>query len=165
MISFGPFLTCYSGISITPPNIEITGYALEFSSTSQGVKIPIYRRKDRNEGAFTDYVFHHQDLPFTIPYQTYYSLPTQAGLFVGLESLIVALYEDHQVARPLMDFLSEFRDCLPLVKTPLFPNAKPRCAFKPQLTELGFYLVELSSYSRRITATVAWYSAPQKLDR
>ena len=56
-----------------------------------------------------------------------------------------------------MDFLNEFRDCLPLIKTPLFPNAKPRCAFKPQLTELGFYLVELSSYSRRITASVAWY--------
>jgi hypothetical protein len=56
-----------------------------------------------------------------------------------------------------MDFLSELRDCLPLKKTPLFPNANPRSAFKPQLTELGFYLLELFSYSRTITVTVGWY--------
>jgi len=157
MISFGPFLTRCSGKSPALPNVENTGYVLEFSSASQGARIPIYRRHDGGECDFSDYLFREQDAPFSMPYRPYNSVRTETGLFVGLDSLIVALYRDRQVARPLVGFLSEFRDSLPLEKTPLLPIAKPRAAFKPALTELGFYLMDLFSYGRRVSASAGWY--------
>ena len=82
---------------------------------------------------FSDFIFHEKDVPFTMRYRQYNSVNTKIGLFVGLESLIVALYQDRRVARPLLDFLGEFRDALQLEKTPLFPNAKPKAALKPAL--------------------------------
>ena len=157
MISFGPFLTRASGKSLALPNVENTGYVLEFSSASQGARIPIYRRYDGSECDFSDYLFREQDAPFPMSYRPYNSVQTETGLFVGLDSLIVALYQGQEVARPLVGFLTEFRDSLPLEKTLFFPNSKPRAVFKPALTELGFYLMDVFSYGRRLTASIGWY--------
>jgi len=157
MISFGPFLTRCSGKSVALPNLENTGCVLEFSSATQGARIPIYRRHEGNGCGFWDYLVREQDVPFPMMRRPYNSVQTGTGLFVGLESLIVALYQDRQVARPLVEFLGEFRDSLALEKTALFPNSRPRTGFKPRLTELGFYLVDLFSYGRRLTASVGWY--------
>jgi hypothetical protein len=157
MIAFGPFLTRGPGRSLARPNIESTGCLLEFSSASQGARIPIYRRRDEGARDFSDYLFHERDAPFPMRYSPYNAVQTELGLFVGLESLIVALYQERQVARPLERFLSEFRDCLPLEKAAIFSDAKPKAGFKPGLTELGFYLLDMFSYGRRLTASVGWY--------
>lgn len=157
MVSFGPFLTRCPGESPAPDKIEHTGFALEYSSAHQGVSIPLYLRKDRAETEFNDYVFRVQDAPVRLKGRPFDSVQTQVGLFVRLEMLLVALYAESQVARPVHDFLSEFRASLPLNKSSLFPSHRPRIAFKPEATQLGFYLNDLFSYGRTISVSVAWY--------
>src|SRR6266540_1720729 len=133
MISFGPFLTRSACARLADPKIESTGYTLEFSSAGHAARVPIYRRQEKTGDDFNDYLFCVQDAPVALRCRPYDSVQTEFGLFVRLESLIAAIYLERQVARPLANFLSEFRESFPLEKTSLFPNAKPQAAFKPEL--------------------------------
>lgn len=156
MITFGPYLARVSEKRLLLPKVEDTGYVLEYARPEQGVRIPIYRRTETSLGGFHDYLLHSRDTPFSFQYQPYYAVQSERGLFVSLENLIVALYKEGQVARPLTDFLSEFCDALPLPEDRLFSNRRPRAAFTGELTRMGYCVVDVWSYGRRLSAGVGW---------
>lgn len=161
MIAFGPFVSRVSEKSVVARDVdgpgtalENTGCVFEFSSAGQGAAIPIYRRLEDNAMAtFGSYFFRGEDAPFNFRYLPRDALKTKSGTFVELERMIVALYEG-QVARPLTEFLSEFRGALPLEKS---RYDDPLPIFTAPIAELGFNLRHLTAYGRTITVGVGWF--------
>jgi hypothetical protein len=106
-------------------------------------------------------VFHERFQEFDLRLSTGDMVDTPKGTFLPLGSFVCALYSHFPKSRSVFEFLSDIRANLPLRENfsrREFTRPEFVC---PALSGAGFEIVSVSSYGRRVWASLAW-TYPQK---
>lgn len=100
------------------PGLLDVGYVLEFTSQAAAAEVTIYRYTREADApiSFEDYVVQTTEL-FILLEKTYERLNEPAlGTYISLKTFLMGLYEEHKPYRPFSEFLTEFRQYLPLTE-------------------------------------------------
>lgn len=162
VIPFGPFISKSSRPIGIVPGFEDTGFSIEFVNADGAVTIPIFRNL-RNPwlSSLDEYVCFTNDVPFKVPYeseaQTYYS----RGWYLTFESILVTLYSDYRVTKPILEVFTEFRECLP-VRLAKYHNPLRMRAVIPEVAELGFDIFSVYAGGKTLTLALEWIFPPDR---
>jgi hypothetical protein len=154
-VPFGPFFVRNHNAEHSINGIEPLGVALELATPQSALRFPVYRNTESGEywqHDTTGIVMEGALAPFEIGYPPAFAVETELGIFIPVESMLVALYKQFQVYRPIMDVLSDLREMID------FPKSK-RLEREPLVAvahDRGFVTSGIMSYGRRVFVDIDW---------
>jgi len=163
-VFIGPFMVVNGESGLVASPFKHTGYSIELSGDTFTANIRVYRCWNwwqPQAVGFEDFYVEAGAVPFSVTLrQGAEAESTSAGNFIPMQAMLASLYLNHEVLRPIVVFLQEFLQYLPIN----FCLEKRRDdgvnLIKPALAKAGFEVIGFFLYGRTISVQFGWV-APQ----
>jgi hypothetical protein len=94
--------------------------------------------------------------------QEFQAVDTPEGSFVPLEALVVSLYQNGLVSRPICDVLAELSALVPLRSSVSNPPKDAEGLLLPRIEQEGFRITNVIADEDKLYVDIGWYPAPNK---
>ncbi|HTB63602.1 MAG TPA: hypothetical protein VK737_08435 [Opitutales bacterium] len=141
--------------------LEPLGVQLEMATIDDSFRIPLFHNAcsyDSNRRTLTELLIPGENLPAEFYYFPFFSVQTQTGIFVPLESFLVGLYRQYDVRRSILSVLADLHEMVEFTSTKI---PQPGLLI-PEVENLGFYVTSIHSYGRRLSIDVDWMPAKSR---
>lgn len=158
-LTIGPHLARNGHQGFVIPELEHTGWSLEFAGGELGLNLPIYRvSRDwrRGKTEFSDYLIDPTGLPFAPDCFQFQVTTLSAGVFVSLDSVAGAIYRQEKASRLLPKFLEELREHLPINACSTKRRVDGASLIHPKFAAEGFEVIDFFAYGRSLSVEIGW---------
>lgn len=153
MIVFGPFLVRLTEPKPIDSSFGNTGYAIEIATEHSHWRLSIYNHIEswkNGKLSFDDYFISEKDLPFEITVMRLHEKQSPVGLLLNISAVLCGIYKQLPQLQPIIDFLSEFQEVLPVNYNVLTTKSKYADALIPALHQQGFGVETVLPFGRTI---------------
>lgn len=160
-ITLGPFVSVTQREQFDCDSATSLGLMLEWAYPEEAFAIPLFCHSlptRPNRLRFEQILFHHQDLPCETECQKHQVSFTPHGCFLPLNGLLLALYRQRAIERPIYALLNEFAAALPL-NLDLGRHITSQKLLRAEAEATGFRLHKVITDSERVHAQIAWEAA------
>lgn len=157
-IVLGPYLLPGKSVETTKYGVAPLGITLEWATTTESVRIPLYRYQPPHCTRHTrleHIVLAANRLAIPIDCSCGHVVTTKHGVFVPLEALLLALYRTRQVQRPVFAVLEELSTLVQLhaaVSRPIYGSG----FLNLRAEERGFRLNTVIRSSGSLVTEIVW---------
>lgn len=162
-IVIGPFLSRRIETKLTYPDVEDTGYDLEFATAVEAYRLPIFRCDARSGGtlSFEDFTVREDDMPFGVECFNFQVKELHGGPYIMLTAFLAALYRRYKTLSPIKRFFVDFAEQLPFGDSQCRLEDASAYPLRAEIAKQGYVISSVVPYGRRIFVDFAWRLSPK----
>ena len=161
MFCLGPYIVTSTDNSDLSSELQFTGHALEFATSTWKTTIPIYRKPPSYATSTVDLdglLFHERFQELDIKLWRHHVVSTPIGQFLPLGSFVGALYSEYPEAASITELVRDLCKILPTAGTPSLRHTQYSGWASTTMSVNGFTITGTSSDGTRLYADFGWLS-------
>lgn len=165
-ISLGPFIISNRSVAVAPqpgqrPDLFPLELELEWANAQRSCRLPLFRhRPDKNKEhlRLQQIVCPATQLPCDVRCQEYQVVTSHGEEFVPLEAVLVSLYGQSRISRPIFAVLADLAALVPLHSSSSLSNAPkdPEGLLQEKVEARGFRITNIISDEGCTFVDVGW---------
>jgi hypothetical protein len=157
--SLGPYFTETPSKPTGNPKIIPLHVSIEWATPDHSQSTPLFQHSPTgvSRPALHEIVFRAEELPCSVRCQEFQAVDAPAGAYVPLEALLVTIYQNGLVSRPIFDVLAELSALVPMRSSVSNPPRDPEGLLLPGIEKRGFRVANVVAGEDQVFVDIGWY--------